>query len=260
MKNVLVLSGFGINCENETKNAFDIVGASAEIIHINAILQNPDLLDKYDIIVFPGGFSYADNLGSGFGLASIIELSIKNKLLELIDKNKIILGICNGCQVLIKLGFFNHENDKITIINNKNSIGYRCMWRDCEPQNTWHFQDIQKIKLPVAHGEGCFVDLSKNNKTQDELDDLKQNSLINKNCKIILKYQENQNHNGSDYNVAGISNRKENVIAIIPHPERAICFDENKKNATIMKNSMLNFDDISIYKRFFHNLVRDVKF
>ncbi len=260
MKKVLILSGFGINCEYETKNAFDIIGNSTKILHINEILDNHSLLNYYDIIVFPGGFSYADNLGSGFGLASIIELSIKDKLLELIEKGTIILGICNGCQILIKLGLFNHENDKITIINNKNNIGYRCMWRECEAQNTWHFQDIDKIKLPVAHGEGCFIDLSKNNKTQNEIDELRQNKMINKNCKIILKYLDNQNHNGSDYNAAGISNKKGNVIALMPHPERAICFEENKKNHVMAKNNMVNYGDVSLYKRFFENITRDINF
>ena len=258
MKKVLIISGFGINCESETKNAFDSVGASSEIIHINSIFDNPNLLDDADIIAFPGGFSYGDNLGSGFALASLIKISLKDKLNELIEKGKIFIGICNGCQILVKLGLFNYKDEKITITNNKSNIGYRCMWKECEAQNTWHFEDIRQIRLPVAHGEGCFIDLNKNSKTIDNLNRLNNTGLVNDNCKIILKYANGQNHNGSDYDIAGISNKKGNVIAIMPHPERAICFDENEKNAQKVKNNFsANIgDDISLYKKFFHNLVR----
>jgi phosphoribosylformylglycinamidine synthase len=257
MKKVLIISGFGINCENETNNAFDSVGAISEIIHINLIFNNPNLLDSFDIIVFPGGFSYADNLGSAFALASLIKLSLKGKLNECIEKNKIILGICNGCQILVKLGLFNHEDEKITITNNKNNIGYRCIWRECEAQNTWHFEDIRQIKIPVAHGEGCFIDLNKNNKI-DGLSKPNDNGFVNKNCKVILKYAKGQNHNGSDYDIAGITNKKGNVIAIMPHPERAICFDENEKNIKREKSSFSNNHEntISVYKKFFFNLLK----
>jgi phosphoribosylformylglycinamidine (FGAM) synthase-like amidotransferase family enzyme len=258
MKKVLIISGFGINCENETKNAFDSIKAESKIIHINLILDKPSILDDFDIIVFPGGFSYGDNLGSGFALASLIKLSIKEKLNELIEKNKIILGICNGCQILVKLGLFNIKDEKITIINNKNNIGYKCMWRECDTQNTWHFEDIRSIKIPVAHGEGCFIDLNKNNKTNESLNRLNNNGLVNENCKIILKYSNNQNHNGSDYAIAGVSNKKGNVIAIMPHPERAICFDENKKNKLKKQNNYSNYinDEISLYQKFFYNLLK----
>lgn len=258
MKKVLIISGFGINCENETKNAFDSVGAISEITHINSIFDNPDLLDTFDIIVFPGGFSYADNLGSGFALASLIKLSLKDKLNECIEKNKIILGICNGCQILVKLGLFNSKDEKITIINNKDNIGYKCMWRECEAQNTWHFEDIRQVKLPVAHGEGCFIDLNKNNKTTECLNRLNNNGFVNENCKIILKYANGQNHNGSDYDIAGITNKKGNVIAIMPHPERAICFDENEKNTQKEKKSFSknNENTIPVYQKFFHNLLK----
>lgn len=260
-KRVLVITGYGINCENETKNAFDIAGATSDILHINSVFENPDLLDDYDIIAFPGGFSYGDDLGSGFALASLMRLSFKSKLEEIVESNKIIIGICNGCQSLVKLGFFNHKDERITITNNKNNIGYRCIWRDCEAQNTWHFEDIRQIRLPVAHGEGCFIDLNKGNKTADDINRLNSNGFVNENCKIILKYKVGENHNGSDYDIAGISNRKGNVIAIMPHPERAICFDENYKSRLFAMNSAINYQAAtSLYKKFFQNLVRDINF
>ena len=89
-----------------------------------------------------------------------------------------------------------------------------------------------------------------------------EDNMVNENCKIILKYSEGQNHNGSDYNIAGICNGQGNVIAMMPHPERAICFDENSKNfnntqrgTSIIEENKLESPITSIYTRFFYNLV-----
>lgn len=268
MKKVLVLSGFGINCENETKYAFQKAGANPEIKHINEIIKNQNILDDFDIVVFPGGFSFGDHLGAGFALASLIRVTILDKIKQIVAEGKIILGICNGCQVLVKLGFFNHNEKKITITHNKNNIGYRCLWRDCEPTGTKHFSQITKIKLPVAHGEGCFIDLDKErNKNHDEKRSMIERNMINENCEIILKYSEGQNHNGSDYNIAGVCNAQRNVIALMPHPERAICFDENSKNfnniqkgTSISEKNKIESSITSIYTRFFYNLVSNSDF
>jgi phosphoribosylformylglycinamidine (FGAM) synthase-like amidotransferase family enzyme len=261
MKNVLVLSGFGINCEKETDYAFKAVGANSKIIHVNEIIKNPTILDDCDILVFPGGFSFGDHLGAGFALASLIRVTIFSKIEEMIRSNKIILGICNGCQILVKLGLFNDQEKKISITNNDNNIGYRCLWRECESTGTWHFNNITEINLPVAHGEGRFIDLDPG-KNSEEKKIMLEGNLINDNCKIILKYAANQNHNGSDYDVAGISNGVGNVIALMPHPERAIVFDQTSKERNIKHNNPLNTPqdviesrDSSTYLKFFHNLV-----
>ena len=264
MKKVLILSGFGINCENEVKYAFEKAGGDAEILHSNEVMKDKDILDKYDIVVIPGGFSFGDNLGAGFALASLMRVTILDKMKEMIEQGKIFVGICNGCQVLIKLGLFNDGDRNITITHNKGNIGYKCIWRDCESTNSWHFDGIAgSIKLPVAHGEGRFIDLDKEkNKNLDEKKIMIANNEINKNCKIILKYSKNQNHNGSDYDVAAISNGRGNVIAMMPHPERAICIDENSKNSNNVQNTSsiseknkLESLTNSIYIRFFYNLL-----
>jgi len=264
MKKVLILSGFGINSENETKYAFQKAHSDPQIVHINEVIKNHNILDSYDIIVSPGGFSFGDHLGAGFALASLIKVTILDKIKQIVSEGKIILGICNGCQILVKLGFFNYNEKKITITENKNKVGYRCIWKDCESTGTRHFDKINKIKLPVAHGEGCFIDLDKerNKNPKEKKEMLEANNMVNENCRIILKYSEGHNHNGSDYNIAGICNKEGNVIAIMPHPERAICFNENNKNFSnsqkstrIVEENKLEFPITSIYTRFFYNLV-----
>ena len=267
MNKVLVLSGFGFNCEQETKYAFEKAKArQVEITHFSTIINNPDLLNECGIIVFPGGFSFGDNLGAGFALASLIRLKFLDKIKNLIEKGVIFLGICNGCQVLVKLGLFDYEDKKISITHNENGVGYKCMWRDCETTNSWHFNDLSgSLRLPVAHGEGRFVDLSKNS-NDPEKKSLLQDNMVNRNCKIILKYAKDQNHNGSDYDIAGISNGKENVVALMPHLERVICYDESyfnvNKNLSIAQNSSGILENnnvessyVSIYTKFFSNFV-----
>lgn len=256
MSTVLILIGFGINCEYETKYAFEKAGAQkVDLIHISEVIKDSNILDHYKIIVIPGGFSFGDNLGAGLALASIIRLTIIDKIKALIDNDVIFLGICNGCQVLVKLGLFDYESEKITITYNKNNIGYRCIWRDCEAINTWHFEGIKDIRVPVAHGEGCFIDLTKHTNDQNKKT-LLQTNFVNKNCKIILKYKEGQNHNGSDYDIAGVSNASGNVIALMPHLERAIAFEENKYLSNLQyDNNDIESSGISIYTRFFSNFV-----
>ena len=242
-KKVLLVCGYGINSEHETAYAADLASASkVSILHINEIIISPSLLDEYDVIIFPGGFSYGDNLGAGFAFASIVKITLADKIHSMIDAGKMFIGICNGCQILVKLGLFNYHDkktglkSKISITHNHNDIGYQCKWVDC---NVLEDVGNQSISLPVAHGEGRFLDLDEN------LDENRKKALlsknyINENCRIFLKYTSD--HNGSCYNTAGITNSKANVIALMPHAERAIIYQNymNKDNAEI-ENIYISF-------------------
>ena len=101
---VLVLSGYGINCERETKFAFELAGAQADIIHINDLINKEKNLEEFHILAIPGGFSYGDDTGSGNALANKIRLNLWEELKKFIDSGKLIIGICNGFQVLTNLG------------------------------------------------------------------------------------------------------------------------------------------------------------
>src|SRR6185312_8386253 len=93
---ILIFSGYGINCEEETKFAFEYAGGKADIIHINDIISNKSLLKQYQILAFPGGFAYGDDTGAGNAYAQKLKNHLWNKLLEFIRQDKLILGICNG--------------------------------------------------------------------------------------------------------------------------------------------------------------------
>ena len=220
---VLVLSGYGINCENETLHAFEVLGFDGKIIHINDLIQNPKQLNNFQVFALPGGFSYGDDTGSGNAMAKKIMTNLYDQLLDFSSKDKLTIGICNGCQILINLGLvpsINKNDPEVAMIENK-SGNYECRWVDLRVSNTnspW-LKDISTLSLPVAHQEGQFM-IPKN-----ILKSIKAKNLIglqyidydNKLAKGKFPF----NPNGSKDDIAALTNQNGNVLAIMPHPERA---------------------------------------
>ncbi|MBQ4874810.1 MAG: phosphoribosylformylglycinamidine synthase subunit PurQ [Rickettsiaceae bacterium H1] len=216
--NIIIISGFGLNCEEETKFAFSLADSTAtiDIIHINDLIKQPNLLKKYRIMAIPGGFSYGDHTGAGNAFAWYL----KNNLIDEIQKfrlaDKLIIGICNGCQILVKL--FPKEFPMDLLPNDSNK--YRCLWIDVNlPKNNciWCW-GIEKMRLPIAHGEGKFK--------------IKNDQSIN----VAMKYLDNPN--GSDLNAAALASEDGKVLAIMPHPERAVMFTQHD-NWTLLKEKYL---------------------
>ncbi len=100
----LIVTGYGINCDEETGFAFALAGADSTIIHINDIIENRSILNNYHIFAFPGGFSYGDDTGSGKALANKIKNNLMDEMLSFIQRDTLMIGICNGFQALIKSG------------------------------------------------------------------------------------------------------------------------------------------------------------
>lgn len=207
----LVVAGDGVNCERETKLAFEQAGALAEIKHINDILKNPDCLDEYDGMAFPGGFSFGDELGSGQILALKIRHGLMNKFKEFVAAKKPIIGICNGFQVLVKLGAISTKTEERTLTLTQNKQGHfidrwvtlenkksKCIWTANLPDN---------FQLPIRHGEGRIV--------------LKEDETISKELveqgQIALTYTEDVN--GSYGRIAGLCDPSGLIFGLMPHPE-----------------------------------------
>ena len=223
---VLILSGYGINCERETKFAFEHVGAKAEIVHINDLINNEKNLEDFHILVFPGGFSYGDDTGSGNALANKIRLNLWIELRRFIDSKKLIIGICNGFQVLVNLGLLpainNRYGERRVSLNLNNSTRYECRWVNLKQKsNKCVFtKNILQLKCPVAHGEGKFFT------DEETLNRLKQND------QIVFSYIKPNgesangefpfNPNGALEDIAGICDETGRIFGMMPHPERAI--------------------------------------
>lgn len=223
---VLVLSGYGLNCEEETAFAFKLVGARADIIHINDLIDGFKHLKNYQILVFPGGFSFGDDTGSGNAFASRVKNHLWENLMSFIEKDRLVIGICNGFQIIVNLGllpsFEKKYGERETALVYNESARYTVRWVDLEVKNKspW-LKNIKKISLPIAHGEGKFF---APNKILNRLE--KENLIALKYIRgEMCQYQNlKPNPNGSLKDIAGITDKSGKIFGLMPHPERAIFF------------------------------------
>ncbi len=220
----LVLRAAGVNCDMETRHALELAGAKADRIHVNRLIENKSLLDQYHIIVFPGGFSYGDDVAAGRILANQMVHHLAEPIRRFIEDGKLVLGICNGFQVLVKMGILPGigalKQEEVTITYN-DSGKFEDRWVHLLPQTDRcvFIEPERQIYLPVAHGEGKVV-------TADEatLERLKSEGYI------AYKYVGPEgeegpypiNPNGSVEAIAGLTDSTGRVMGLMPHPERFV--------------------------------------
>jgi len=207
----LVLAGDGINCERETACAFELGGGETHITHINDLLENPKMLGRYEGLAIPGGFSFGDELSSGQIMALKIRHGLGDAFFKFIEAQKPVIGICNGFQVLVKLGLLpNPKTLERTVALAANAQGgFINRWVTVKViQNTvcqWT-QNIESIEMPIRHGEGRIV----------FKDDSVYAALKSKG-QIVLTYTEDVN--GSHGRIAGLCDETGMVLGLMPHPE-----------------------------------------
>lgn len=162
---VIVLRAAGVNCDRELVQAFEMAGASVELVHIQRLVDKSRTLAEFDILGVPGGFTYGDDISAGRILATEITRRLGDQLNEFVEKGHPIIGVCNGFQVLVKTGIL-PGNDKegaprVATLTNNDSGQFECRWIRLlvTPGNciwTRGMQD-QTLDMPVAHGEGKFL-------------------------------------------------------------------------------------------------------
>ncbi len=251
---IIILSGYGLNCEEETKFAFELSGGVGDIVHINDLIEKPSILSKYDIMAFPGGFSFGDDTGSGKAYANKLKNHLGPVIKKFLTRNTLVIGICNGFQILTQL-----ELLPGALTFNKDAR-YIDRWVDVKAigDSPW-LKGISEISLPIAHGEGNYVI------SQKEMAELK------KNKQIAFTYIDgpmsafqhmSANPNGAMDDVAGVLGYEGRVLGMMPHPERAITITQFpnwyiKKEEALRKGIPLNEegDGLLIFQnavRYFH--------
>ena len=211
---IIVMSGYGLNCEEETKFAFDSAGGSADIVHINDLIAKPKILSKYQILVFPGGFSYGDDTGSGKAYANKFKNHLSKELAEFLKRDTLVLGICNGFQIITNLGILPGA-----LTYNKRGQ-YIDRWVDLQVlgKSPW-LGKMKKISLPIAHGEGRYIIDKKSYQKMKRVGEIAFAYTKDK----ITKFQNQEyNPNGSNYDIAGVLAYNGRVLGLMPHPERAM--------------------------------------
>ncbi len=219
MANVIILTGFGINSDYESQYAFELAGAqNVQRVHLNQLIEGKVDLQNYEILMFPGGFSFGDHLGSGRVLANKFRYNLRKELKNFIDQDKLIFGVCNGFQILVKMGVLpafngNMFDQNVSLVGNA-SGKFESRWIKMKPLDSkcvWTQGYEHHLELPVRHGEGRFV--AKNNSILDKLEKKKL---------ITFVYDPNEypnNPNGAARGVAGICDETGRVYGMMPHPE-----------------------------------------
>jgi phosphoribosylformylglycinamidine synthase len=220
---VLIIRAAGTNCDRETGYAFEKVGALVDRLHINRILEQKDVIHRYHIIAIPGGFSYGDDIAGGKVLANQLQYSLQEEITRFIGDGKLILGICNGFQVLVKSGLLPGLNgmEQEASFSFNDSGKFEDRWVHLEPcsNKSVFVEDGDALYLPVANAEGKFV-------VRDDAV-LKK---LNASGQIILKYVDDEgnpagypfNPNGSVGNIAGVCDPTGRILGMMPHPERHV--------------------------------------
>ncbi len=220
----LVLRTAGSNCDYETVHAFQHVGSEVSLIHINQIVAGKTRLSNFQILAIPGGFTYGDDISAGKILANELKYKLTDQIENFISDGKLIIGICNGFQVLVKAGLLpevNLSNGKqlVTLTNNDSGkFEDRWIYLKAVSKKCVFTRGIEKlVYFPVAHAEGKFI-------PKDE--SLLKN--LNRNDQIVFQYTNSNgeldgypwNPNGSIENIAGICDSTGRIFGLMPHPER----------------------------------------
>ena len=220
---VLILRGPGTNCDAEMSFAFKRAGAQVRTTHINHFRDMPQRLHDYQILAIPGGFSHGDDVAAGKILATQLDGFLADAVREFRDAGKLILGVCNGFQVLLKAGLLVPSDDDgpLATLAHNESGRFVDQWTELAvtPGNCPFLTGIERMVAPVAHGEGRFVC-----RREWILEGLAQTN------QIVLRYAQpglavvgaTYNPNGSQDDVAGLCDASGRVFGLMPHPERSI--------------------------------------
>ena len=226
MANALVLTTSGINCDRELAHAFELAGATAELVHLNRLLAEPELVEGFDLIGLPGGFSYGDAIGAGRIAATLMREALYPAFVAAIARGVPIIAPCNGFQIAVQMGLLPGPaagdpwpasparptvglatNDTARFVDRWCAVeipdGTRCIWTQ-----GIDLDDVGSV-LPVAHGEGRFT--------------VAPGGLVSRlaaDGQIALRYRTDDNPNGSLDAVAGICDSTGLVLGLMPHPER----------------------------------------
>jgi phosphoribosylformylglycinamidine synthase I len=232
---ILILRAPGTNCDAETAHAFALAGALPESWHINRLLDDARRVADYQVLCIPGGFSYGDDIAAGRILGNQIQHHLADTLATFREAGKLIIGICNGFQILLKtnlLAASDQHGPTVTLtLNDSGRFEARWIRLAIRPGKCVFLSGIQELELPIAHGEGKFV-------TRDA--DVFQR--MNTAGQFVIRYtaphaEQSEatplpypaNPNGAQGNVAGICDETGCVFGLMPHPERFVDWTQHPR-------------------------------
>ncbi len=215
MVKTLILRADGTNCDEETAYAFRIAGSEVSVVHINELMRGRTSLEDFQIVAVPGGFAHGDDVASGKILANLIRFRLSRDFEKFIGGGKLLMGICNGFQAIVKAGllpaFGAFGVQEATLASNDSGY-FMDKWVRLAHVNKGRCVFTRGMKggifVPINHGEGKFV------APAGVLARLEEND------QVVFRYAENPN--GSMNGIAGICNAEGNVFGLMPHPEKFV--------------------------------------
>jgi phosphoribosylformylglycinamidine (FGAM) synthase-like amidotransferase family enzyme len=233
----LVIMGDGINCDRETDWALTNAGFDAVRVHAAVLLENPGALADYNLCAIPGGFSFGDEIASGKVLAVKLKEKMKDALYQFVEKGHLLIGICNGFQVLVQMGMLPHsEPGKPRVVsllrNAEKKFINRWVTLAVTPGTvTPFFANMQAIDLPIRHGEGRLALESAAVKTMEEHDAahpvIEVDALTAELVKARAPLRYHDDVNGSFDRIAALHNDRGNVLGLMPHPEAFVRWNQH---------------------------------
>ena len=234
MPNAVVIRAAGTNCDQEMLRAFRLAGAEAETVHLDRLIEEPGRLDEFDLIGFPGGFSYGDDIASGRIFAMRVRERLYPALRRAIERGVPMIGACNGFQVLVQIGLLpgprpgepwpeDRAPEQVTALTDNSGARFVDRWVGMKPETAsvcvWTRGLGEKfgpeaLQLPVAHGEGRF--LTSSPEVMSELE---------RSGRVALRYTDN--FNGSQGGIAGICDGSGLIFGLMPHPERYLAWNRH---------------------------------
>ncbi len=223
--NALVLHGYGINCEREMALACKLAGANVERAHAHDFFSGNVDLSGTHLLVFPGGFSFGDALGAGKVFANRIKAvhTLRQRLHDFVDQGHCILGVCNGFQILVKLGLLAHgEKGPVAGLAPNASSRYENRWvTHAIPESKCVFTTgIQSVRLPIRHAEGRLVFRSDEDRKQLFASRQVALQYADGDGRVTEQYPDNPN--GTEDGIAGICDSTGRVLGMMAHPEAAL--------------------------------------
>jgi len=228
----MIIRAAGTNCDRETQFALEQAGFAAERVHILRLMDQADLLEQFQFLVIPGGFSYGDDIAAGKILANQMLLRLADPLNRFVERDKLVLGICNGFQVLLKSGLLPWAKVSPDWANREATLGWndsgrfeaRWVHMRVETATCVFLSQGDIVSMPVAHGEGKFIP------RDDQV-----LGQIRERGQAVLRYVDAQgspgaypvNPNGSVDHIAGICDPSGRVLGLMPHPERFVAVSQH---------------------------------
>jgi phosphoribosylformylglycinamidine synthase len=223
----LVLRTAGSNCDRELVHAFEVAGATCDLLHVNRLIEKPQLISDYQILAIPGGFTYGDDIAAGRIFANQIRHHLADAFNHFIEAGKPIIGICNGFQVLVKTDLLpgavaGQTGQTCTLAHNEcGRFIDRWVHLRAKPGKCIWTAGLDRLELPIAHGEGRFV--PRDESVRNALWENGQVALVyTKSDGTPANREEPHNPNGSVDDIAGVCDASGLIFGLMPHPERYV--------------------------------------